>query len=184
MMLFYTGCTRKSFFLDFPADTFVIYSRNFNDKAQNNHVGIFVREKKSSFDVQCVCVPSGNSLSWKIINHMILWCLEMCLRKPSLDLHILSQLLQGISTPSTWEDSMCLIMSAHCPSFPKTLHILARTCLFPIESMFWLVSIIALWQSGDMGEKCNKKVVNFGNWFLCQFSPKTYKFLHGASLTP
>ena len=42
----------------------------------------------------------------------------------------------------------------------------------------------ALWQSGDMGEKCNKKVVNFGNWFLCQFSPKTYKFLHGASLTP
>ena len=21
----------------------------------------------------------------------------------------------------------------------------------------------ALWQSGDMGEKCNKKVVNFGN---------------------
>ena len=43
---------------------------------------------------------------------------------------------------------------------------------------------IALWQSGDMGEKCNKKVVNFGNWFLCQFSPKTYKFLHGAFLTP
>ena len=37
---------------------------------------------------------------------------------------------------------------------------------------------------GDMGEKCDKKVVNFGNWFLCQFSPKTYKFLHGASLTP
>ena len=35
-----------------------------------------------------------------------------------------------------------------------------------------------------MGEKCDKKVVNFGNWFLCQFSPKTYKFLHGASLTP
>ena len=26
----------------------------------------------------------------------------------------------------------------------------------------------------------NHKVVNFGNWFLCQFSPKTYKFLHGA----
>ena len=43
---------------------------------------------------------------------------------------------------------------------------------------------IALWQSGDMSEKCNKKVVNFGNWFLCEFSPKTYKFLHGASLTP
>ena len=42
----------------------------------------------------------------------------------------------------------------------------------------------ALWQSGDMSEKCNKKVVNFGNWFLCEFSPKTYKFLHGASLTP
>ena len=37
---------------------------------------------------------------------------------------------------------------------------------------------------GDMGEKWDKKVVNFGNWFLCQFSPKTYKFLHGASLTP
>ena len=35
-----------------------------------------------------------------------------------------------------------------------------------------------------MSEKCNKKVVNFGNWFLCEFSPKTYKFLHGASLTP
>ena len=35
-----------------------------------------------------------------------------------------------------------------------------------------------------MGEKCDKKVVNFGNWFLCQFSPKTYKFLHGASITP
>ena len=55
---------------------------------------------------------------------------------------------------------------------------------------FWFSSLpsiwdsIALWQSGDMGEKCNKKVVNFGNWFLCQFSPKTYKFLHGASLTP
>ena len=31
-----------------------------------------------------------------------------------------------------------------------------------------------------------KKVVNFGNWFLCQwqFSPKTYKVLHGAFLTP
>ena len=35
-----------------------------------------------------------------------------------------------------------------------------------------------------MSEKCNKKVVNFGNWFLCEFSSKTYKFLHGASLTP
>ena len=37
---------------------------------------------------------------------------------------------------------------------------------------------------GDMGEKRDKKVVNLGNWFLCQFSPKTYNFLHGASLTP
>ena len=35
-----------------------------------------------------------------------------------------------------------------------------------------------------MSEKCNKKVVNFGNWFLGEFSSKTYKFLHGASLTP
>ena len=46
------------------------------------------------------------------------------------------------------------------------------------------LALNALWQSGDMSEKCNKKVVNFGNWFLCEFSPKTYKFLHGASLTP
>ena len=53
---------------------------------------------------------------------------------------------------------------------------------FQVSWGTWLVN--ALWQSGDMGEKCNKKVVNFGNWFLCQFSPKTYKFLHGASLTP
>ena len=32
--------------------------------------------------------------------------------------------------------------------------------------------------------KINHKLVNFGNWFLCQFSPKRYKFLHGAFLTP
>ena len=32
--------------------------------------------------------------------------------------------------------------------------------------------------------KSKHKVVNFRNWFLCQFSPKMYKFLHGAFLTP
>ena len=32
--------------------------------------------------------------------------------------------------------------------------------------------------------KSNHKIVNFGNWFLYQFSPKTYNFLHGAFLTP
>ena len=38
----------------------------------------------------------------------------------------------------------------------------------------------ALWQSCNMGVK----VVNFGKWFLCQFSPKTQHFLHGPFLTP
>ena len=43
---------------------------------------------------------------------------------------------------------------------------------------------IALWQSCFIGCKINHKVVNFGKWFLCQFSPKTWNFLHGAFLTP
>ena len=34
------------------------------------------------------------------------------------------------------------------------------------------------------GCKSNHKVVNFGNWFLCQFSPKTWNFLNGAFWTP
>ena len=38
--------------------------------------------------------------------------------------------------------------------------------------------------SCNIGWKINKKVVNFGKWFLCQFSPKTWNFLHGAFLTP
>ena len=42
----------------------------------------------------------------------------------------------------------------------------------------------ALWQSCFIGCKINHKVVNFGKWFLCQFSPKTWNFLHGAFLTP
>ena len=50
----------------------------------------------------------------------------------------------------------------------------------------WLRSLwgIALWQSCNIGCKINHKVVNFGKWFLCQFSPKTWNFLHGAFLTP
>ena len=43
---------------------------------------------------------------------------------------------------------------------------------------------IALWESCNIGWKINQKVVNFGKWFLCQFSPKTWNFLHGAFLTP
>ena len=42
----------------------------------------------------------------------------------------------------------------------------------------------ALWQSCNMSEKINKKVYNFGNWFLCQFLPKTHQFLHEGFLTP
>ena len=42
----------------------------------------------------------------------------------------------------------------------------------------------ALWQSCNIGWKTNHKVVNFGKWFLCQFSPKTWNFLHGPFLTP
>ena len=34
------------------------------------------------------------------------------------------------------------------------------------------------------GCKSNHKVVNFGKWFLCQFSPKTWNLLHEAFLTP
>ena len=34
------------------------------------------------------------------------------------------------------------------------------------------------------GCKSNHKVVNFRKWFLCQFSPKTWNFLHGPFLTP
>ena len=43
---------------------------------------------------------------------------------------------------------------------------------------------IALWESCNIGYKINHKVVNFGKWFLCQFSRKTWNFLHGAFLTP
>ena len=46
------------------------------------------------------------------------------------------------------------------------------------------ISIIALWQSCNISEKSIKKVSNFGNWFLCQFSPKMYQFLHEGFLTP
>ena len=42
----------------------------------------------------------------------------------------------------------------------------------------------ALWESCNIGYKINHKVVNFGKWFLCQFSRKTWNFLHGAFLTP
>ena len=42
----------------------------------------------------------------------------------------------------------------------------------------------ALWQSCLIGYKINHKFVNFGKWFLCQFSPKTWTFLHGPFLTP
>ena len=50
----------------------------------------------------------------------------------------------------------------------------------------WSSSICMQCTMGDLLHewKGNHKVVNFGNWFLCQFSPKTYKFLHGAFLTP
>ena len=34
------------------------------------------------------------------------------------------------------------------------------------------------------GCKSNHKIVNFWKWFLCQFSPKTWNFLHGPFLTP
>ena len=44
--------------------------------------------------------------------------------------------------------------------------------------------LIALWESCLIGYKINHKVVNFRKWFLCQFSPKTWNFLHGAFLTP
>ena len=45
-------------------------------------------------------------------------------------------------------------------------------------------SINALWQSCNISEKSIKKVSNFGNCFLCQFSPKMYQFLHEGFLTP
>ena len=50
------------------------------------------------------------------------------------------------------------------------------------EALQWQTN--ALWESCNIGWKINQKVVNFGKWFLCQFSPKTWNFLHGAFLTP
>ena len=64
-------------------------------------------------------------------------------------------------------------------------NIVSSTC--PESSMIlvqFCKSSIALWGSCNIDEKSNKKVVNFGNWFLCQFSPKTSEFFHGAFLTP
>ena len=52
--------------------------------------------------------------------------------------------------------------------------------------LFWCISMTnnALWQSCNIGCKKNQKVVNFGKWFLCQFSSKTWNFLHEAFVTP
>ena len=69
------------------------------------------------------------------------WCL-LCSLRPFLDLKVLSQRLQGMTTHSRWFASMWFLMSLPWPSFPHTLQISANWC--PLALGFWLFSIIAL----------------------------------------
>ena len=64
-----------------------------------------------------------------------LWVLKLF-----LDLKVLSQRLQGMTTHSRWFASMWFLMSLPWPSFPHTLQISANWC--PLAVRFWLFSII------------------------------------------
>ena len=85
-----------------------------------------------------------------------------------------------LPTHITHKARVDLLRETQYPTFPACGQLekleVARNSLQSLD--------IALWQSCLIGCKINHKVVNFGKWFLCQFSPKTWNFLHGAFLTP
>ena len=99
-------------------------------KNTNRSIDLSVRHKTS-----LLCV-----IFWKVIMHFF------------LELNIFSQWLQGISTPSTWCASICLMMSVASPSFQHTLQVLPSFCLFLILNFLWLFSIIDL----TVSSKCCK----------------------------
>ena len=87
-----------------------------------------------------------------IRHHCCVWYFEKWSCIFFLELNIFSQWLQGISTPSTWCASICLMMSVASPSFQHTLQVLPSFCLFLILNFLWLFSIIDLTASS----KCCK----------------------------
>ena len=72
-------------------------------------------------------------------NLLVCWR-DLWVLKLFLDLKVLSQRLQGMTTPSRWFASMWFLMSLKWPSFPHTLQISANWC--PLALRFWLFSII------------------------------------------
>ena len=87
-----------------------------------------------------------------IRHHCCVWYFEKWSCIFFLELNIFSQWLQGISTPSTWCASICLMMSVASPSFQHTLQVLPSFCLFLILNFLWLFSIIDL----TVSSKCCK----------------------------
>ena len=100
-----------------------------------------------------------------------LWVLKLF-----LDLKVLSQRLQGMTTPSRWFASMWFLMSLPWLPFPQTLQISANWC--PLALRFWLFSIIEFTSLSSS----SKSPELFPGMANVPFSPRLWIFLLSACL--
>ena len=101
---------------------------------------------------------------------------DLLVLKLFLDLKVLSQRLQGMTTPSRWFASMWFLMSLPWPSFTHPLQISGNWC--PLALRFWLFSIIEFTSLSSS----SKSPELFPGMASVLYSQRLWIFLLGACL--